>query len=215
MPAVTLSAERTAPTTATLTIEHWTAAWYYKGNQTNTTCATVAANTSTTTITNLTVGTGDTYTAYSDTNCTTTLADVTLPAVTLSVERTAATAATLTITHWLTQTWYYKGDQANASCRSVNANTTTVSIADTLTATTAYTYTAYSDANCTTALASVPLAGRHAECGAHRRYHRHPDPGRLVETVAVQGRPDQHDLLGCGPRRHGHRRSHRPDRRDG
>ena len=158
MPAVTLSAERTATTTATLTIEHWTAAWYYKGSQTNTTCsAAVAAGTDTATITNLNAGAGDTYTAYSDASCTKKLADVTLPAVTLSIERTAATAATLTITHWLTQAWYYKGDQANASCHSVTANITNVSIADTLTAGTAYTYTAYSDANCTTTLASVPL----------------------------------------------------------
>ena len=66
-----LTASSITTTTATLTIAHHTAAWYYKATTgPHTTCqGPVAANTSTKTLTGLTPGTSYTYSAYSASGC--------------------------------------------------------------------------------------------------------------------------------------------------
>ena len=69
----TLTASSITSTGATLTIGNYTQAWYYKADVgPHTTCqADVAAGTSTKALTGLTPGTAYTYSAYSDSGCTT------------------------------------------------------------------------------------------------------------------------------------------------
>ena len=67
-----LTASNVAATTATLNIARHTDAWYYKHTNTGATCdGPVAAGTSTKDLTGLTAGTSYTYSAYSDSGCTT------------------------------------------------------------------------------------------------------------------------------------------------
>ena len=69
-PSLTVS--NVAATTATLTVGGHTGNWYYKHTNTGATCdGPVAAGTSTKALTGLTAGTSYTYSAYSDSTCTT------------------------------------------------------------------------------------------------------------------------------------------------
>ena len=73
--------------------------------------------------------------------------------VTLTASDVTETTATITLTNHDNTAWYYKGNQNGATCTSVNANTTTASLAN-LTGGTSYTYKAYSDSACTTEITS-------------------------------------------------------------
>ena len=68
---VILTATAVTETTATLNVTGHTAAWWYKGDQTNASCTSVAASTATANLSGLTGGTAYTYKAYSDSGCTT------------------------------------------------------------------------------------------------------------------------------------------------
>ncbi len=147
-------------TTATLTIFGHTDAWYYKATTgPHTTCqGPVAAGTSTASLTGLTPGTPYTYSAYSDSTCTTgnllaTAAQFTTP--TLTVSSITATGATLTIANH-TAAWYYKATTGpHTTCQGpVAANTSTKALTG-LTAGTSYVYSAYSDSGCSTLLATA------------------------------------------------------------
>ena len=147
----TLAASAVKETTATLTITGRTTAWWYQGNQAGAQCKSVAANTSTASLTGLTGGTSYTYKAYGAAGCNAAnliSTAATFSTVGLSAESLAQAGATLTIANW-TQAWWYKGSQTGAQCTSVAANTTTASLA--LAAGTSYTYTAYSASGCATA----------------------------------------------------------------
>ena len=80
-----LTASSIGTTTATLTVGGYSGAWYYKHTNTGATCdGPVAAGTSTKALTGLTAGTSYTYSAYSDSGCTTgnllaTAAEFTMP----------------------------------------------------------------------------------------------------------------------------------------
>ncbi len=67
--AAHLKATNVSASGATLTIQSWTLAWWYQGNQTNAACTSVAANTSTATLSSLDAGTDYTYKAYSKAGC--------------------------------------------------------------------------------------------------------------------------------------------------
>ena len=86
-----LTASAITKTTATLTISGHSTAWSYKKTSPEPagSCTTVAANTSTASLANLTAATDYTYTAYSDIFCTTLLGTVTFatPGLTLSKPR--------------------------------------------------------------------------------------------------------------------------------
>ena len=147
----TLAASAVKETTATLTITGRTTAWWYQGNQAGAQCKSVAANTSTASLTGLTGGTSYTYKAYGAAGCNAAnliSTAATFSTVGLSAESLAQAGATLTIANW-TNAWWYKGSQTGAQCTSVAANTTTASLA--LAAGTSYTYTAYSASGCATA----------------------------------------------------------------
>ena len=68
--SATLAASSIGPTTATLTIDGHTAAWWYDANTgPDTTCQSVAANTASDNLTGLTAGTNYVYSAYDATGC--------------------------------------------------------------------------------------------------------------------------------------------------
>ena len=66
---ITLTASNVAATTATLTIARYSGAWYYKHTNTGATCDGPVSGTSKN-LTGLTAGTSYTYSAYSDSGCT-------------------------------------------------------------------------------------------------------------------------------------------------
>ncbi len=100
-PVTLLNVSNIAATTATLTIANHTGAWYYKHTNTGATCdGPVAAGTSSVDLTGLTEGTAYTYSAYSDSSCTTgnllaTAAAFTTPSH--SVSNLSETAASSTV----------------------------------------------------------------------------------------------------------------------
>ena len=153
-----LAASAITETTATLTITNHTAAWWYKGNQSDAVCTSVAANTSTASLAALDSGTDYTYKAYSDSACTTELtnADTDADFTTLGLAASAITqtTATLTIAGHTAAWWYKQTSPSTGTCTSVAANTSTASLT-TLSEGTSYTYAAYSDNACTTLLATA------------------------------------------------------------
>ena len=151
--APSLASSAVGDTTATLTISNWDDPWYYKyTTPEGGTCSTtaVAAGTAAVNLTMLTSNTSYTYKAYRDSACSTELATApsftTQATPTLVVSAVTNTTATLTISNW-TQAWHYQHTTGTCSTE-VAANTLTASLT-TLTASTSYTYTAYSDSSCT------------------------------------------------------------------
>ena len=63
------AASQVTATTAALSLSNWSAAWWYKGNQSGATCTSVAAGTTTVNLGSLTAGTPYTYTTYSKDGC--------------------------------------------------------------------------------------------------------------------------------------------------
>ena len=151
--AVSLAASNVKETTATLTISNHTAAWWYKGNQTNASCTSVAANTATASLTGLTGGTDYTYKAYSDNACTTELTtastDAEFSTVGLTATSVTQTTATLNLSNWASAWWHKKTTPTTpaGTCTSVAANTTTANLSS-LTAGTAHTWEVYSATGC-------------------------------------------------------------------
>ena len=144
----TLTVSNIAATTATLTIAGHSGNWYYKHTNTGATCDGPVSGT-TKNLTGLTAGTSYTYSAYSDSTCTTgnllaTAAEFTTPALTAS--NVAATTATLTISGH-SGNWYHKHTNTGATCDGPVSGTTKNLTG--LTAGTSYAYSAYSDSTCT------------------------------------------------------------------
>ena len=156
-PAPSLSVGSITSTTATLSIADHTAAWWYQASQADAVCTAVAAGVTSASLSGLTASTAYTFAAYSEADCNaaseldsvafSTLAPpppVSTP--TLSVGSITATTATLSLASH-TGAWWYQGSHANAACVAVAAGTTSVALND-LTASTAYTFAAYSEAGC-------------------------------------------------------------------
>ena len=148
----TLTASAVTATTATLTLTNHSGAWYHKySSPTGGSCSSVVSSgTTTANLTSLAAGTTYTYKAYSDSLCTTeitgTATDAEFSTVGLTATSVTSSGATLTLANW-TAAWWYKGNQTNASCTAVAANTTTASLTG-LTGGTSYAYTVYSAAGC-------------------------------------------------------------------
>ena len=106
--SVTLSHGFPTVKTATLTISGHTAAWWHKSDQTNATCVSVAANTSSANLTNLTGGTTYVWKAYSDSSCSTELASTTFTTIAVTIDQITATTARLNLAHNTNRTWSYK-----------------------------------------------------------------------------------------------------------
>ena len=166
-----LTASNVAATTATLTMAQWSGNWYYKATSgPHTTCqGRVAAGTNTKDLTGLTAGTSYTYSAYSDSTCSTLLA--TASAFTTTAQLTAssitASGATLTISGHTGQWWYQGGElgEALGSCTSVPSGSTATLTG--LDSNTLHEYKVYDQANCATAdlLTSVRFTTLHSGGG--------------------------------------------------
>ena len=63
------AASQVTATSAALSLSNWSAAWWYKGNQSGATCTPVAAGTTTVNLGSLTAGTPYTYTTYGKDGC--------------------------------------------------------------------------------------------------------------------------------------------------
>ena len=147
-----LTASNVAATTATLTIANHADAWYYKHTNTGATCDGPVSGTSKN-LTGLTAGTSYTYSAYSDSGCTNanllaTASQFTTLTPSLTASNVAATTATLTIASHGGGNWYYKHTNTGATCDGPVSGTSKNLTG--LTASTSYTYSAYSDSTCTT-----------------------------------------------------------------
>ena len=155
LPDPTLTASTTTHNATTLTISKWSEAWYYQHPVTGT-CPEVVAGTSSVVVTGLTAGTSYTFTAYSDSGCTTEIATAnsvtTLSDPTLTASTTTHNATTLTISKW-SGSWYYQ-HPVTGTCMEVVAGTSSVAVTG-LTAGTTYNFTAYSDSGCTTEIATA------------------------------------------------------------
>ena len=150
--AVSLAASDVRENTATLTISGHTAAWWYKGSQSNASCVSVAQNTASANLSGLTGGTDYTYKAYSNNSCTTELTTASTDAEFSTVGLTAGpvvqNSATLNLSNWSTAWWHNKtSGPGSASCTSISQGTNTASLSS-LTAGSDYTWAVYSAANC-------------------------------------------------------------------
>ena len=157
-PKPTLTAGSVTGTTATLTITGQTGGWWLKKTAPTPAGACTAGESDYShALSSLTEGTAYTYKAYSDSSCTTAneIASATFTPRTptsLTASSVTATTATLTIAGH-TGNWHYKADKAPDTTCSTAVSTTTKALTG-LTAGTAYTYTAYANAACTTEIAS-------------------------------------------------------------
>ena len=139
-------------TTATLTLGGYDGAWWYDANKVYTNCHSAGSGSSVD-LTGLTAGTEYTFKAYSKSGCNSAdeIASATFTTFALTTSNVTATSATLTLAGQ-DGSWYYKRQLvANASCSSEQTGTTANLTG--LTPGTSYTYAAYSDSGCASAVA--------------------------------------------------------------
>ena len=152
----TLTASGATSSGATLTIANHTGNWYYKATAgPHTTCQGPVSGASTT-LSGLTANTSYTYSAYSDSGCSTSLASATvatLDPAALTVSNIQGVSAKLTVSGHA-GSWYYKATTGpHTACQGpVSVTSTTLSG---LTGNTTYTYSAYSDSACSTLVATA------------------------------------------------------------
>ena len=168
----TLTVSGITATRALLTIGRYktNAQWWYKRTipTGDNTCHSVAAGTTTASLSGLDAYESHTYKAYDKANCNSAdeIQTVTFSTpVSLTVSGIGTAGATLTIAgrtppnpSWSWTWWYYKrtGGPADTTCTTVSSdNTATLG---SLTANTSYTYTVYSGTNCWRALNSVTFS---------------------------------------------------------
>ena len=139
--------------TAILTISGHTAAWWHKSDQTNATCASVAANTSSANLTNLTGGTTYVWKAYSDSSCTSELASTTFTTIAVTIDQITSTTARLNLANNTHRTWSYKQTSPSGpACQqdflwAFNPSKTSDSLTG-LSPSSSYTFTVYFGDNC-------------------------------------------------------------------
>ena len=135
--------------TATLTIANYTGGWHYKATSgVHSSCQGPVSGTSHD-ITNLSGGATYTYSAYSDSGCSTLLA--TAAAFTtpnLSVSGIGTTTATMLMSNYAGQQWWYRADSGpHFICQGPTSTRNPLTLSS-LSVGTAYQYTAYSKQGC-------------------------------------------------------------------
>ena len=152
-----LTATDVATTSATLNLTWRTAAWYYKSATTGqTTCTQVAVGIATVDLSGLTPGTAYTFTACTDNGCATRLATAgSFPTPDLSTSHIAVRTTRLTITAHNGIWWYKHTTPTGGFCSAAVAAGVSTADAVDLKGSTAYTFTAYTDSQCTTLLATA------------------------------------------------------------
>ncbi len=156
-----LTASNLTDTAATLTLGgtisgNTTDSWWLKRTSPADTTCTSKGTTYTHSLTSLTPGDTYTYTAYSDSSCSSSFADVTFTTLELTASKITDTTATLTLTG-NTSSWYYKADKSpdnSCSSSSLSGSTTTKDLTG-LSSGTTYNYSAYSNSTCTTKIATA------------------------------------------------------------
>ena len=150
-----LTASAVTATSATLTIHGHTVNWRVKETSPNTGTCSSAISATTHDLSSLTPNTTYSYTAYSGFSCFGQIGDVTFTTLSHSLEASAVTETTATLTiAGQTGNWYAKETSPNTGTCSSAISATTHSLSS-LTADTSYTYKAYSDSGCNTELASA------------------------------------------------------------
>ena len=153
-----LTASSVTHDTATLTLTNGRGVWGLKRTAPSPAgaCTAKASGVYTHNLTGLDASTAYTYTAYTDSACTTAIgtADFTTPAGTLTVGSVTHNAATLTLTG-RTGAWGLKRTAPSpaGACTAMASGVYTHNLTG-LDASTAYTYTFYTDSACTTAIGS-------------------------------------------------------------
>ena len=158
----TLTAGALSKTGATLTIAGHTGNWWYKriAPTGDATCHSVTSGT--TTLTTLTKGRSYTYTAYSQSDCTSAsvLTTVTFTTRGLVASKVGGTSATLTLTGHSGNWWLKQTAPSGGTCTAGEADFSHA--LSTLTTGTPYTYTAYRNSSCTSVLDSETFTPRYA-----------------------------------------------------
>ena len=155
-----LASSSVTATTATLTLSHYSAAWWLKRTSPADTTCKSKGTTATESLSALTANTSYTYKAYSKDGCNsadeiaTATFTTTNPSLTASLTHVSGTTYTLslTISGWTPSKdggWYYKHqDEGGSDCTGPGTNTT-VGGNNNLVASSSYTYSAYSGYPCT------------------------------------------------------------------
>ena len=152
-PVATLAASNIGTTSADLTLNLYSGEWYYKADKAPHNTCSSAQSTTTVSLTGLTVNTTYTYTAYSNNTCNTVIVAA-APVTTLySMAVTAGIFSAKLTLNGRTGNWYYQHAGAGATCSS--AVTGDNATATGLTENTSYTFTAYSDSNCSMVIAAA------------------------------------------------------------
>ena len=149
--------------TATLTLTGHTDNWSLKRTTPTIGTCTTKTGTYTHNLTNLNASTTYTYTAYSDSLCSTTIdstALTTRTAPALTASDVTHNTATLTLTGH-TGNWWIKQTAPTSTTCTAKTSTTTHSLTN-LTANRSYTYTAYTNSGCTTTIDSASFTTPHA-----------------------------------------------------
>ena len=157
-----LATSEVTNTTATLTLSHWDADWWYQyTSPSGGTCESVSAGTGTVSLTTLTAEETYIFQAYRDSGCSTDLA--TAPEFTTYASAPALTPSnvtwnlvTLTISNWGDEWWYKYTAPLDGTCSTVvSGESRRVSLRPNTT----YVFKAYRDAVCSVDLASATQFG--------------------------------------------------------
>ena len=153
LPNPSLTTSNVTGKTATLTMTGQLDDWYYKADVGPHTACQGPVSAATKTLTGLTPDTTYTYKAYSDSTCTTGNLLATAPAfttllLTLTAGDVTLNSATLKITNHTGNWWLKETSPSTGTCTAGESDFSHA--LSNLTAGTWYTYTAYSDANCST-----------------------------------------------------------------
>ena len=147
-----LTASNVTATGATLTIANHTGAWYYKSTTTGKTTCTSAGSVTSVSLTGLTAGTSYTYSAYSDSTCTSGNLLAAAPSFTtlstLTASNVGTTTARITIAGHTGQWWYLADTGPHTTCQGPVAAGTAYTDLTGLTAGSFYVYSAYSATGC-------------------------------------------------------------------
>ena len=153
--AAQLTVQSPSDTSVRLTLSGYSGQWWYRANLApDDSCLGPVAGNSVTR-SGLDEHGNYTYTAYSDGNCANALASITVvPSIDdLQVSAVTNTTASLNISHHTAAWWYQANLAPDTACTGVAANVASVGLTN-LTPATEYTYKAYNDSNCNTAIAS-------------------------------------------------------------
>ena len=152
-------------TAVTLTVSEHTGQWWYKSTTSGMTTCTDAGSAASARVAGLTKNTSYTFTAYSNSTCTTAIGTAALPFTTLTPTlradaTTNAGEVRLILWSWNVSQdgqWHYKHNQSGAQC-SVAQSSINITVSG-LTSGTAHVFSAYSDSNCSNLIVAADSSG--------------------------------------------------------